>query len=159
MNQDTILDSYEGQSNFFLNSQGIEYIRETAKWAKFLAIVGFVMIGFMVIFSLMFGAFSSTILSQAQTAPGYPGAGFPIASFVVLYLLLAVLYFFPTLYLFRYATKTQSAIRSANNDLLIEGLGYMKSVFKFWGILTIVILGLYALIFLFAILAGGLASF
>lgn len=159
MDQSTILDTYEsqGRGDFFLTGQGLEYIRETAKWAKFLAIVGFVFIGLMVVFSFLFGTVFSTMLSQSAATPGMPGAGMSSLFIIVFYLIIAVIYFFPVLYLFRYATKTQAALASGNNEQMMEGFGNLKSMFKFMGIFTIIILGFYALAIVIGIF-GGLAS-
>lgn len=133
------------------------HLMETAKWAKFLAIVGFIMIGILVIVAFSLGGIMSSI-PEFSEVPGMADMGG--AFITVMYLFIALLYFFPTLYLYRFATKTQTALAGSNAEGLGSGLENLKSTFKFMGIIMAIFIGLYALIFLFAIIAAltGLAA-
>ena len=143
MNQDLALDQVARS-----------YLMETARWARFLAIVGFVMIGILVIASFFIGAMMST-LPEFQDIPGFAGLG---GTFItVLYLIFALIYFFPTLYLYRFATKTKNALEIMSSEALNGGLENLKSTFKYMGILMLILLGFYALIFVFSVI-GGLAT-
>lgn len=152
--------AYPLDDNFTTDGTGISaeikgYLKETAKWSKFLSIVGFVMVGIMVIAGLIMG----TVGASAFSALG-PDAG-PMGMlgggmFMVIYLLLALLYFFPTLYLYRFSSKMQTALNSDSQNDLTESFKNLKSVFKFWGIFTAIFIGLYALMFLIGL--GGLAT-
>jgi predicted RND superfamily exporter protein len=81
------------------------------------------------------------------------GTGFG-AVLGVVYILLAVLYFFPCLYLLRFSNHMKVALATEDQTRLTTAFENLKSVFKFIGVLTIVILGIYVLAFLF----GGLAA-
>jgi len=61
------------------------------------------------------------------------------------YVVIAVIYFFPVYYLFKYAKGMKQALDSSNSELLSDSLVYLKSHHKFLGIMTIVILSLYLL--------------
>ena len=76
---------------------------------------------------------------------------FPFAWIGIFYVLMALLYFFPTYYLFQFANKTKKGISNNSNESVEEGLVNLKSMFKFIGIFTVVILSIYALIFLVAV--------
>lgn len=131
------------------------FLSETAKWAKFIAIVGFVMTGLLVIFSL----FAGSIMTYYSNAMG--GAGMPsmMGGFLtVIYLLMALLFFFPYLYLYNFASKMQVALRSSDQETLSKSFANLKSCFKFVGIVTIVCLAFYALAFIFGLLAGLMGS-
>ncbi|MEY2868127.1 MAG: hypothetical protein RIR01_545 [Bacteroidota bacterium] len=87
-------------SNLQLTEESKSFLREIAKWAYFLSILGFLGVGFMVILALFMG----TIFSKL----GVFGARFGMMEggfITVIYLLLAVLYFFPVYYLFQFASK------------------------------------------------------
>ena len=115
------------------------YLSETAKWAKFLSIVGFVMCGFIVIAAL----FAGTIASALGPFGGTMGAGgFMIT---VIYLGVASLYFFPCLFLFNFSRKMQFALRNNDQINLNDSFKNLKSNFKFVGILTIVIISFYVI--------------
>ncbi|MBX2871152.1 MAG: DUF5362 domain-containing protein [Saprospiraceae bacterium] len=149
MDNPQIIDDNFGGST--LNSEIKSYLAETAKWGYFLSIVGFIGIGFMVLAGLFMGSFMSTL--------GLGAAGMGLinpAIFTVIYLLMAALYFFPVLYLFKFSTKMKVALRSDNEAELTTSFQNLKSLYKFMGILTAIILGLYALIFVFGMIGGAM---
>jgi hypothetical protein len=117
-----------------LTENSLIFMAEVVKWAKFLAICSFVVLGIM----LLIGA--GVILIQFQDQ----AEGFSAVIMGVFYILMAVLYFFPAMYLHRFATATANAIEQLNDDTLEEGLEQLKSLFRFTGILMIIILSLYA---------------
>ena len=132
-----------------LNEQAKRFLSESGKWGKFISIVGFVGIGLLVLFGVFAGAIFSNI-------PGYEDI--PGALFSVIYIVLAALYFFPVLYLYRFSTKIREALNSNNETTLQNAFESLKSHYKFIGILTLVMLGLYALAFVGGLIGGLLAS-
>ena len=138
-------ENFENQ----LTSTAVGFLQESAKWSKFMAIIGFIGIGLMVLVSLFmaigFGAMG------ASTMPELP---FSMSVFSIIYVLFAAIYFFPVYYLYQYATKTSAALHSKNKQLLAEGLENLKSHHKFLGIFTLILVSLYGFIFVFAILGG-----
>ena len=137
-----------------LTISAIGFLKESAKWCKLMAIVGFIGVGLMVLAALFILIGFSAFDSMTETSD-FP---LPIAGFSVLYLIIAGIYFFPIYYLYQYATKIPIALHSKNNQLLADGLENLKSHHKFLGIFTLVILSLYALLFVFAILTGIFAA-
>ena len=128
------------------------YIYETARWAKFLSVIGFVLTGIMILFSFSAEALITTMngrVGEANNPWATLGGGF----LTILFLLSALLYFYPSLLLFKYASSAKQAVLYGDQPALSVALGKMKSFFKFWGIITIVILGLYTLSLLFGIVA------
>ena len=113
------------------------YLNETSKWAKFLAIVGFCMVGLIVIGAL----FAGTLLSSLGA--GLPGSGFMIT---VIYLAIAVVYFFPIYYLFRFASRIRPALTTKSPQELESAFENLKSHYKYIGILMIITLSIYILI-------------
>jgi hypothetical protein len=75
----------------------------------------------------------------------------------ILYLLIGLLYFYISLYLFNFGKKTQFALRSNDSETLTGGLENLKSFFKVSGIVTAIFIGLYAFTFVFGLLFAGLA--
>ena len=124
-----------------IGEKGLEYLKEAAKWGKFLAIVGFVVVGLIAVGSLFMGTIFSNLPQGDMPLP------FPSSILTVMYLLMALLYFFPTLYLYQFSTKTLEAIARKEDNLLENGLEKLKSLFKFMGVLTVIVLGFYALAF------------
>lgn len=130
-----------------IDQQSIGYLSETARWAKFLSIVGFVVCGFMVIFSLFFGSIMSMFSKLNSSSDAFGGSTMALGSyaFSIVYIIIALLYFFPCLYLFNFSSKMQTALRNNDQINLNAAFGNLKSCFKFVGILTIVVLSFYLL--------------
>ena len=128
------------------------YLKEAAKWANFLAILGFVGIGLMV----LLGVFVSFVFGAMDGFGGgsnpYSGLGISGGMLGLFYIVIALFYFFPVLYMYKFSRKMKSALYSNDTGELTESFKNLKSLFKFMGILAIVIISLYVLIFLFAAL-------
>ena len=131
-----------------LNDHSLIYLHETSRWAKFLAIMGFIGVGLIVLLALFIGSLMNFISSLSPTP--FP---FPTFAFTFIYLAIALLYFFPVFYLYRFATKMKLALEERNEIVLTDSFSNLKSMFKFMGVLTIVILSLYALIIIGVVMA------
>jgi len=134
-----------------LDQPSTAYLGEAAKWAKFLAIMGFIFCAFMVVAALFAGSMMSAMMSSAGS--GF-GSMYGSGLFTVIYLFGAALYFFPCLFLFRFASQMQDAIRNHEQSKLQGSLKNLKSCFRFLGILTIVIIAIYVLILIGALVVG-----
>lgn len=154
-----ILDNNLNTESLVINQESKAYLLETAKWGKFLAILGFIMLAFMIVASLAMGAFMGTLMSSMGGGAGGPAAAMGGGAITFMYILIALIYFFPLLYLYRFSTKMKTALISQDQMLLSESLRNLKSCYKFLGIFTLVILILYAIIIVFAVIAGMFASF
>ncbi|PSR54282.1 hypothetical protein AHMF7605_12500 [Adhaeribacter arboris] len=135
------------RSELQVTAQMRNYLLLTAKWTRFLAIVGFVFIGLMVIGAFTFGAIMRSMMANFPGAPtSIPGGSSVIMTIYLLFF--AVLYFFPTLYLYQFSTKTKAALLYGEEVNLAYAFSRLKSFFKFWGIFLLVILAIYALVFI-----------
>ena len=149
MIENEVIDS-ENRQGIINDSEVKTNLTETAKWAKFLAILGFIGIAFMVIGALFAGAFLGS-------QPGMGAADFPFTPGMIsiIYLLIAVLYFFPIYYLYNFSVKMKNALLSGNDSLLKEAFGHLKSHYKFIGIFTIVFIALYFLAIIIGIFVAA----
>ena len=145
-----------------LSKMSKSYLMEIAKWSKFFGIVGFVFVGIIAIFSIFAGTIFSTIGSMN---PAFEEAGIdPFAGaaagagFTITYLLFALLYFFPSLYIFRASKAMKLGLKNNDNEQLEEGFKNLKSTFKFWGVFTAIIVAIYGIIFVFGMLGGLIAA-
>ncbi|MGC8824311.1 MAG: hypothetical protein ACP5PZ_06910 [Bacteroidales bacterium] len=120
-----------------LDEISISYLVAIHKWAYFFAILGFVGIAIL----LLIGILSKTILGIVNPELG---AAATIMGFI--YVLLALIYFFPVIYLYRFARLTKKAIQQSNNLLMQEALLNFKKHYQFIGVVTISILVMYLVI-------------
>ena len=136
-----------------LHPEALAYLRETGKWASFLSVMGFIFCGLFLIFALFIGTVFTYL---AKISPGYssfPQAGFGILS--VFYIAMDVLYFFFPFYLYRFADRIKKGVVFNDSFNVTEALSNLKSFFKLWGIVTIIFVGLYALVIIIVIAAAA----
>lgn len=147
MEETSVFENFELQ----LNQTARDFLKETAKWAYFLSILGFIGIGLMVLLAV----FAGTIFASMGTMSGLGAMGGSFGTMMgVFYFLIAALYFFPVYYLNKFSTNAKRAFRENDTEALTTSLGYLKSHYKFVGILMLSILVLYALIFVLGILGS-----
>jgi len=153
MENSTLDNDFNTPNELYIDGESRMFLKETAKWAKFLAIVGFVITGLMV----LVGLFMGTIMSEMTSGMGGEMPGYPVGMLSGVYIVFAILYIMPMLYLYKFAAKMQVALKEDIQFEITSSFENLKSLFKFIGIFTVVILGFYVLIFLFG-LAGGVMS-
>lgn len=117
----------------------------------------------MLVLMIIFGLFFSTMMATStnpfeEPVEGGSGlmSGFGVGM-AILYILLAIIWFFLLLYLLRFSNGIKAALHSNDQTALNTSFQNLKSCFKYVGIITIIILAFYALIFALAI-AGGVGS-
>ena len=107
------------------------YLKNTAPWSKFMAILQFIVAGFMLLAALIIFAAGSFLGSYANLP-------FSLSYIGLLYLVLAIVIFIPARYLYRFSQKAVNAVVT-NDTLELEGaFKNMKKYWKFIGIMTIV---------------------
>lgn len=146
MDSKEILDNdYVSDIGLMLNAGNRAHLITTARWGKFLGIVGFVLTGFIVIAALGMGTFMS-VLSDI----GLLGSG---VAFV--YFILAVLYFFPSLYLYQYAVSLKRSLENEEQTELDKAFQNLNRLFLFVGILTAIVVIIYGLMIVIGLFAVG----
>jgi hypothetical protein len=122
------------------------HLTEAARWAKFLAIVGFVVCGLVVILGIFAGSIFNSMFGRMGEGElsGMDMSGLG-AMMSVFYIGFALLYFLPCLFLFRFANQMKMAFENYEQEMLNNSFQNLKKMFRFVGILTIIILCIYAL--------------
>ena len=90
-------------------------------------------------------------MSSASSSLAPLGGGMFIG---VIYLVFALLYFLPINYLYKFSSNMKHAISTNNQASLTSAFEYLKSHYKFIGIITLVVIGLYILMFLILMVNG-----
>jgi hypothetical protein len=132
-------------SNLFdleVDQTGMIYLRDAARWAKFLAVAGFIFCGLFVIVAILFLSILSSLFNSVG-ASGVAGIGAAPIAFV--YVLIAVLNFFPCLYLYNFAAKMQVALTGNDQVQLNTSFKNMRAFYRFVGVMMIIALGFFLL--------------
>lgn len=131
-----------------LQQEALNNLNETSKWTNFLAIMGFIFIGLMIVLGFFIGSIFS---EMGENQPNMPFSG-TVLGFI--YLMMGLIYFFPVLYLYKFSTFTKKALMHQNTNDLNEAFKNLKSHYRFMGIITIVILSVYFFAFIIGIFIG-----
>jgi MFS family permease len=131
-------------SKIEIGQETLKDLNTTRKWTMFLSIVGFIVVGVILVTGIFTGVFLSVFNTSED--PRFPGW----LSFSVL-ILLSVACFVPALYLFRFSKYILAAVKTRDTRKLQKGFRNLKRYYVFTGILVIVILALY----LFVLIATG----
>jgi Family of unknown function (DUF5362) len=147
------------QSHLFeltFDRESIDLLTETSRWGKFLAIVGFITCGLIVLLSFFAGAFvanSTSALAPYSTSEVRTVSSMSGAFLTFIYLIVAVVYFFPCLYLYRYSVRMKTALATNDQTKLNQSLRNQKMLYRYVGIVTIIALA----IELIGLIIGGTA--
>ncbi|HVX25805.1 MAG TPA: DUF5362 family protein [Parafilimonas sp.] len=138
-----------------VDNGNIPYLAEAAKWGKFLSILGFIFCALIILMGLFAGTLMSGVLSQFETESATGLGAISTTVIMIYYILIALLYFFPCLFLFNFSSKMQTAIRNNDQIYLNNSFRNLKSLFKFWGILTIILLCIFVIAIIIVAVVGA----
>ena len=142
------IQNYSETSRLQIDSTAFELLREITKWAKFLAITGYIGLAFL----LLLGLISGFVIAGSVE--------FQAGIFVIIfYSLFVAVYIFPVYYLHQFSKNMNLALVRNDSDKLTEALLYLKSHYKFLGILTMILLTMYLLVMISTVVSGVLTNF
>ena len=143
------LAKFEYREQLVISGETAANMRTAMSWAKFMAIVCFVMTGMIFVAAIILLAMGGAMQYY------YPALGGG-ALLGICYLVIAVIYFFLSYFMYMFAVKTKRAIDNGCMQDLSAGTMNMKYYFKMTGIVTIVTIAVVVLMILFA--AIGMAA-
>ena len=140
-----------------IGQEALGYLDTTRKWTMFFAILGFIILGVMLVGSIVAGTFlrSLTSMGGMEGGEGLEGmnsmrmaGGFASVLFFIVILIVAVIYFFPMFYLLKFSNHAKRAVANADANEMTLAFKNIKSYWKYLGILVIILLAVYIIIFL-----------
>jgi len=155
------LSNLNEESKLEFSSIVTKHVEDIAKWAKFLSIVGFIGVGFLILVAIVMtflpsinaGNEFSQEFQNADTFPSFMG---PVLS--IIYFLAAILYFMPVYYLYNFSRKAIQAIRHHDTITIEDSFNNLRRHYKFMGILVIIMLGIYAIGFIGLAMGGMMGA-
>jgi hypothetical protein len=124
-----VFNSQNPSTRFNVTDPMLLSLRQTKPWTMLVSIVGFIYVGFMVILGIGSMFMLSMFDRTNSVLSGMLGA---------VYIIMAVVYFFPTLFLFKFSSSLGRLIDGGGATEMEEALLNQKSFWKFIGILTVV---------------------
>jgi hypothetical protein len=125
------------ETELIIDSTISAHLKETAVWGKFLAVIGFIYSGL-----ILLGAFFAASIFARFTGSATGSSNGLLAGGMVgiVYLGFAGVMFFMSMYLFKFAKNIQVALRTNDQESLVDSFKNLKVYFRFAGIITVVAL-------------------
>jgi len=148
MSQEYNLSPYHNQSdplaNIPVTPLMVEHLRGTKPWVRLMSVIMFILAGFI---------FLAGLLMMFVSPPGMKGFGLgPLVG--IIYFLMGGLYVAPAFFLHKFASSINEFLNGGGDSAMENALESQKSFWRFVGIVTLVFIGIYALIFVFMILGA-----
>ena len=128
----------------------LRHLDATRKWTMFFAVIGFIFLGLLLIGGIAAGAFLSVFRS------GQLDTGLPQWILIPVFIVIAAIYFFPVLFLFRFSTNMRNAVQTLQKDDLHKAFKNLRAYFAYLGVLVIIGLIFYVVAL---IIAGSSLAF
>ncbi len=140
-----------------IGQEALGYFDTTRKWTMFFAILGFVILGLMLVGGLVAVTFVRKLASGMSGMEGMEGMGSLGAAggmasimLIIMFLIIAVISFFPYFYLLKFSQHAKRAVSTLDANEMTLAFKNIKSYWKYLGILVIILLAVYLIIFLIA---------
>ena len=134
-----------------LTSKSVIYLLKAAKWGKFLAILGFIVSGLLIVGGIMM-SFVLNMVSEEMVPLNMP---FSPKILSLIYIIIAGIFLIPVIFLNSFSNNAIKAVNLSSTEKMTTSLKSLKNLFVFVGISTVVLLALYTII----LIAVGTAAF
>jgi hypothetical protein len=128
----------------------LKHLNTLRKWTMFLAVTGFIFWGLIIILGLITGTFLTAFNLSGKTQE------IPDAVVIAAFIGLALITFFPVLFLFRFSKHSSNAVSTLDSKELHKAIKYLKRYFIYIGFLLLIGISAYIA---GLILAGTSAGF
>lgn len=138
------MENNTGRKNLEFDQETLKNLNIIRKWAMFLALLGFIVVGFIIITGLVAGTFLSFFQSDEV------GLGIPESLMVIILIVIAVVYFLPVFFLFRFSRQTARALKSSGQEEIRKAFRNLRAYFTYIGVMAIIVISIYIAAFLIA---------
>lgn len=128
------------EANIQLQEEAKNYVKATVPWLQFFYILFFICIGFMAVGAIFMFAMIPLMNHFGTDLDGMPVFIFGVCG--ALYLIVAALYVPLSIYLMRATKDARNAVAQNSNEAAVRYMLNTKKYWKFYGIITIALVGL-----------------
>lgn len=130
--------------NIEIDQEDIKQLNKTRKWTMFIAIIGFIFLGLVIIIGGIAGTFLSVFNS------GDKGLSLSLVLAIIMVVVIFCVCYFPGLFLLRFSKQIRKAIKNHDKKELSIALRNLKYFFVYLGVLIILFLSLYLISVIFS---------
>ncbi len=132
---------------YMVSAAAVQQLATTKPWVRFISVMAFIGAGFLLLaaagmFIASFAVGSSVMSKASQGNPAFGAIG-GFVGLAAIYAVLAFVYIFPALKLWKYANAIGNLLLTGREEDLIAALNQQRSFWKFVGIMIIVMLVVY----------------
>ena len=137
----------------------VHQLAGTKPWVRFMSVLMFVGAAMMLLLAVVI-AIAGSQISKLATPPGASPifSGVMGLGIAVLYGVLSIVYIYPALKLWNYASRIGDLLMTGSEQDLVNALGQQRSFWKFLGILVLAMFVLYFVGIFVVIAVGGIAA-
>jgi uncharacterized membrane protein YjgN (DUF898 family) len=139
------METHSEEKKIEIGADILNNLNTTRKWTMFLSILGFIFLGFLIVAGLTTSLFLSAFKTEDV------GLGIPESLMIILFIVIAAIYFFPVFFLFRFSRHTRNAVQTLDKHELQKAFRNLKLYFLYIGVMIIIVLSIYII----ALIAAG----
>jgi hypothetical protein len=124
------------------------HLSDAAKWARFLAITGLALLAIFAVINIWGLALSNGLRPSSDEFGGSAMLTQFGLIMIVVSIITIVILFFPLFFLLKFSGNLKTALAANNQESLVEAFLNMKRYFRFLGILVLIIIVFYLLMFI-----------
>jgi len=125
-----------------LTTESVDFLIKAAKWGKFLAILGFIITGLMLIAGILM-SFALNLVNDEMVPLNLP---FSPKILSIIYIIIAGICLIPVLFLNSFCNQAIKARKLSSSEHMTGSIRNLKNLFVFIGISTVVFLALYTIV-------------
>jgi hypothetical protein len=126
-----------------LTAESVTYLLKVAKWGKFLAILGFIVSGLLIVGGIAMSFILSKVSGSDELVP--LNLPFSTVFLSIIYIIVAGIYLIPVIFLNTFSNNAIKAVNLSSTEKMTTALQNLKNLFVFIGVSTIILLALYTL--------------
>ena len=123
--------------NIEIGQDTLKHLNTLRKWTMFLAVIGFIFFGLIIILGLITGTFLTAFNLSSNTQ------GIPDALVIAAFIAFALMNFFPVYFLFSFSKHTSLAVAKHDRKEMHVAIKFLKRFFIYIGVFIIVVLTVY----------------
>ena len=122
-----------------ITPESLAFLVKAAKWGKFMAILGFIVTGLLLVSGIVMSFVFNAVLDEMVPL----NMPFPPVVLSVIYILIAGVYIIPVIFLNSFCNNVLKAANFSSTEHLTTSLKNLKNLFVFIGVSTVIILAIY----------------
>ncbi len=131
------MDNLQDPVKMEISPETLANLNATRKWTMFLSILGFIFLGLLVFAGLATGTFLTAFKAHES------GMGVPEPLIIAGFAIIALVYFFSILFLYRFSINIRDAVKENDIKKLSRAFRNLRTFFTYIGIIFIIALSIY----------------